>query len=136
MTVKPVASLILLILIGGCASEPSAIERTMVSSKAGSASRPASQIPAVAATAGFDDAAQAAMIQHFNRAMESAPTGQPVTWSNPDGTTVQLSPTRTFQQADGTYCREFSQSIASGGQSNVARGTACRQSDGAWQIVS
>jgi len=135
MTVKLIACSIASMLIAGCAHEPTAIERTMVSPSA-QGSRPAGSIPAVAATSSFDDVDQATMIQHFNHTMESAPTGQPITWTNPSGVNVQLSATRTFQQADGTYCREFTQSIGSGGQSSVAKGTACRQSDGTWQIIS
>ncbi len=133
MTVKFIALSVAAILMAGCAHEPTAIERTMVSPGVGG--KAAEGIPAVAATSSLDDEDQAAMIQHFNHAMESAPTGQPVTWTNPSGIAVQLSATRTFQRADGTYCREFSQSLTSGGQPNVAKGTACRQSDGTWQIV-
>jgi surface antigen len=123
-------------LIAGCAHEPTAIERTMASPSAQGGGKQAGSLPAIAATSSFDDADQAATIQHFNHAMESAPTGQPVAWTNPSGVAVQLSATRTFQQADGTYCREFTQTITSGSQPNVARGTACRQSDGTWQIIS
>jgi surface antigen len=123
------------ILVAGCAHEPTAIERKMAAPSAESGNgRQAA--PAIAAASALNDADQPTMIEHFNHAMESAPTGQPVTWTNPSGVTVQLSATRTFQQADGTYCREFTQTITSGSQPNVARGTACRQSDATWQIIS
>ncbi len=134
---KLMASLIVAVTLAGCASEPSAIEQAMVSPAKQSTGGKGSVIPSVAAASGFDDADQAAMIQHFNRAMESAPTGQAVSWTSPSsGTNVQVSATRTFQQADGTYCREFTQSIMNKDQPSTTKGTACRQSDGSWQIIS
>ena len=45
-------------------------------------------------------------------------------------------PVRTVQQADGTYCREFQQTVTVGGRTEEAYGTACRQPDGSWKIVS
>ncbi|MDR3424825.1 MAG: glycine zipper 2TM domain-containing protein [Alphaproteobacteria bacterium] len=35
----------------------------------------------------------------------------------------------------GTYCREYSQEIDVGGQTQEAYGTACLQPDGSWRIV-
>jgi surface antigen len=103
-------------------------------SGSGHGSAPA--IPSVAATKSLDDVDQAFMAEHFNKAMESTLTGQSSSWTNPSsGYQVQVAPTRTFQQADSTYCREFTQSITSGNQPATTRGTACRQSDGSWQIV-
>ncbi len=94
-------------------------------------------VPAIAATKSMDDADQAFMTEHFNHAMESTVTGQTSNWTNPSsGYQVQVTPTRTFQQANSTYCREFTQSISDKGQAPATRGTACRQSDGSWQIVS
>jgi surface antigen len=36
----------------------------------------------------------------------------------------------------GKYCREFQQTVTIGGKTEQAYGTACRQPDGSWQIVS
>jgi surface antigen len=70
-------------------------------------------------------------------AFEANRTGQAATWTNPDsGNSGTITPTRTFQQADGQYCREFQQEIVVGGQTQQGFGTACRQRDGSWQIVS
>ncbi len=75
------------------------------------------------------------MTEHFAKAMDNGMIGQVVTWTNPSGgTVVRVSPTRTFQQENSTYCREFTQSI--GDKDPAIRGTACRGSDGSWQIVS
>ena len=91
-------------------------------------------IPTVEATKSLDDADQAFMTEHFAKAMDNTMIGQTATWTNPSsGTVVRVSPTRTFQREDSTYCREFTQAI--GDKDPAVRGTACRQSDGSWQIV-
>ncbi len=70
------------------------------------------------------------------RALETAPTGQPVPWQNPDnGHSGTVKVTQTYQTASGTYCREFQQTVTIGGQPQSAFGTACRQPDGSWKIV-
>jgi surface antigen len=77
-------------------------------------------------------AAEAAM-----QAFENAPSGSAVPWRNPDsGNYGSYTPTRTYQTARGQYCREFQQEIVIGGRREQAYGTACRQSDGTWQIQS
>ena len=92
-------------------------------------------IPTVAATTSFDDVDQAFMTEHFAKAMDNTMIGQTSSWTNPSsGAIVRVSPTRTFQREDSTYCREFTQAI--GDKDPAVRGTACRQSDGSWQIVS
>src|SRR5262245_5841650 len=69
------------------------------------------------------------------RALESARTGQPVAWTNPDtGHTGTITPTKTFQSASGQYCREFQSDVTIGGKPDKAWGTACRQPDGSWKV--
>lgn len=71
------------------------------------------------------------------RAFERTPAGQPATWRNPDsGASGSVTPTRTFQAANGGYCREFQQEIVVGGERQQSFGTACRQPNGQWRIVS
>jgi surface antigen len=71
------------------------------------------------------------------RALESVPSGQSVTWQNPDsGHTGTVTPVRTYQTATGQYCREYQQTIIIGGEKHQSYGTACRQPDGTWRIVS
>jgi surface antigen len=71
------------------------------------------------------------------RSLETMPTGSTSDWSNPDtGNSGSVTPTRTYQQPDGTYCREFTQEVIVGGKKEQAFGTACRQPDGTWRIVS
>ncbi len=79
-------------------------------------------------------------LQYLNsstqNALEGTTTGTTSRWINPDsGNNGTVTPTKTFQNAGGQYCREFSQTIVVGGQKQDAFGTACRQPDGAWNIV-
>jgi len=68
------------------------------------------------------------------RALESAPTGKPVAWTNPDsGHSGTVTPTRTYQSG-GSYCREFQNDVTIGGKKENAYGTACRQPDGSWKV--
>ena len=70
-------------------------------------------------------------------AFESEPSGTTAAWTNPDtGHRGTVTPTRTFQRNDGTNCREFQQTIVVDGQVEEGYGTACRQADGSWSIVS
>ena len=73
--------------------------------------------------------------QTSQNALENGKTGQPSSWKNPDsGNSGSITPTRTFQTAEGSYCREYTQTIAVGGKTQQGYGTACRQPDGSWQI--
>lgn len=70
-------------------------------------------------------------------ALEQNTSGTSSTWTNPDsGHSGTVTPTRTYQTAEGQYCREFQQTVMIDGKSELAYGTACRQPDGSWKIVS
>src|SRR5919106_3503841 len=72
-----------------------------------------------------------------SQALESIPSGQSVAWRNPDsGHTGVVTPVRTYQTSTGQYCREYTQTITIGGEKHQSYGTACRQPDGSWKIVS
>ena len=72
-----------------------------------------------------------------SQAFETAPSGKTVAWQNPDsGHAGTVTPTRTYQTAQGTYCREFTQTITIDGKKENSHGTACREPDGTWRIVS
>lgn len=70
------------------------------------------------------------------KALEDAPSGRAIAWKNPDnkhrGT---VTPTRTYQNREGGYCREYTQEVTIGGNTEKAYGTACRQPDGQWLII-
>ena len=69
-------------------------------------------------------------------ALETGRSGSTSTWRNPDsGHHGSVTPTRTYENARGRYCREYEQTIYVGGHAEQGYGTACRQPDGSWQIV-
>ena len=75
--------------------------------------------------------------QTVTRALDPAPAGTASTWTNPDnGTRGSITPTRTFQNQGGAYCREFQQEIVVDGRAQQATNTACRQPDGSWRTQS
>src|SRR5262245_59392300 len=72
-----------------------------------------------------------------SQAFESSPSGKTVAWQNPDsGHAGTVTPTRTFQTAQGQYCREYTQTVTIDGKKENSYGTACRQPDGSWRIVN
>jgi surface antigen len=75
--------------------------------------------------------------QAAQKAFEDSRSGQPTVWNNPDsGNSGSITPTRTYQLANGTYCRQYEQTITVSGEQHQAYGTACRQPDGTWKIQS
>lgn len=73
----------------------------------------------------------------FQGALENNRTNQASTWVNPDtDSSGSVAPMRTYQNAEGLPCREFQQTIVIGGREEQGYGTACRQPDGTWRIVS
>jgi surface antigen len=84
----------------------------------------------------LDRADMAYLQQTQQKALETTPSGSASNWSNPDsGNSGQVIPQRTYQNAGGTYCREFQQTVTVGGGTESAYGTACRQPDGTWKIT-
>jgi surface antigen len=73
--------------------------------------------------------------QAAQQAFEKNQAGQPSVWSNPDtGNSGSITPTKTYQLANGQYCRQYEQTINIGGEQHQTYGTACRQADGTWKI--
>ena len=71
------------------------------------------------------------------RAFENGRTGEAVAWQNPDsGNSGSITPTQTYQIANGQYCRRYTQDITIGGEQHETHGTACRQPDGSWSTQS
>jgi len=70
------------------------------------------------------------------KALETAPSGQSVAWKNPDnGHSGTVTPTKTVQDANGSYCRDYKATVEIEGKQEKATGRACRQADGNWNIV-
>src|SRR5262249_5906620 len=64
-------------------------------------------------------------------------SGQTSAWNNPNsGNSGSITPTKTYQLANGQYCREYHQKSVIGGEPQTSYGTACRQPDGTWKIQS
>ena len=83
------------------------------------------------------DNADRAYANQANSQAHSAPIGQRVTWNNPEsGNSGYIVPTRDGYDSANNYCREYQQTIVVGGKQQSAYGTACRQPDGSWKVVS
>jgi surface antigen len=70
-----------------------------------------------------------------DQALESAPDGDTIVW-NSGRESYRVTPTQTAQVEDGRYCREYRAESTVDGRDTQVFGTACRQSDGSWQIVN
>ena len=87
--------------------------------------------------ASLDRADQTYADQTAQRSLETSPSGQTSTWSNPDsGHSGSVTPKPAYTTAAGEQCREYQQTVTVGGQTQEAYGTACRQADGTWKIVN
>lgn len=85
----------------------------------------------------MDEADRSYATGSFGHAMEYAPTCSTITWNNPgSGSNGTVTPIQTYEPEPGRYCREFQQEVVIGGQIQDAYGTACRQPDGSWEIVT
>ncbi|WP_018954790.1 RT0821/Lpp0805 family surface protein [Thioalkalivibrio sulfidiphilus] len=68
--------------------------------------------------------------------LETVRTGVPSVWVNPDtGNQYSVTPTRTYETTAGP-CREYTIDAIIGGKREKVYGTACRQPDGSWRVVS
>ncbi|MFN5351442.1 MAG: RT0821/Lpp0805 family surface protein [Alphaproteobacteria bacterium] len=83
----------------------------------------------------LDNADRAYYSQTTQTSLETAPDGKASTWVNPNsGNSGDITPTRTFQDPKGSYCREFTQTISVGGKQEQAVGSACRDAQGTWRV--
>ncbi|MCP5111379.1 MAG: hypothetical protein GY953_11150 [bacterium] len=71
------------------------------------------------------------------QALEHAPDNETVRWENPTrDARYEVTPSRSYNNGDGRYCREYQTTGEVGGQKQRAYGRACRQPDGSWEIIS
>lgn len=68
------------------------------------------------------------------KALEFSGVGQAVNWNsnNAKGEVVAAAP----YQVGSQNCRQYTHSVTAGGRDVKARGTACRNSDGAWSPLT
>jgi surface antigen len=72
----------------------------------------------------------------MQRALETAPTGRAIMWSNPDnGNRYTVQPIRTYYYQQQP-CREYITKAIIGGKPQQIHGKACRQADGSWRVVN
>jgi hypothetical protein len=68
-------------------------------------------------------------------AATTAPIGERIIWDEGNARGYVVA-TREGTSASGRYCREFQQEVMIGGRSEEAYGTACRNPDGSWEVIS
>lgn len=70
-----------------------------------------------------------------SRALEVQPDNRPLPWRNPNtNRSYEVTPTRTWQENSGQYCREYATRVWIDGREETAYGKACRQPDGSWRV--
>lgn len=65
----------------------------------------------------------------------TAPIGETIYWHEGNASGY-VSPVREGTSSAGRYCREFQHKITVGGRLEQGYGTACRQPDGSWEVIS
>jgi surface antigen len=149
-------SVIVMLAVSGCASQQNSPKQTggaviggvggaLLGSLFGSGSGRLAAVAAgtlIGAMVGSEvgkslDAADRAAIDRAERRATQAPIGETISWDNPDsGNSGTITPVREGRDTGDRYCREFRQTIEVGGRLEEGYGTACRQEDGSWQIMS
>ena len=90
--------------------------------------------------ASLDETSRRRAGEATHRALETADVGAGITWDNPanTGAPAKGSIVITRQGADqqGRTCREFQQTVTIGGEEVQSYGTACRDDNDDWQLVS
>ena len=73
--------------------------------------------------------------QQLNRAYETAPSGQTVSWTNPDNRNqYQVVPQTAYTGPDNRVCRTAEIVAVIEGRTERTRSTACRDSYGNWEL--
>ncbi|MGB5261569.1 MAG: hypothetical protein WBO34_13760 [Gammaproteobacteria bacterium] len=68
-------------------------------------------------------------------AATTAPLGERIIWREGNASGVVVA-TREGTSTSGRYCREFQQEVSISGKTEDAYGTACRNPDGSWEVIS
>lgn len=85
----------------------------------------------------LDEKDRRAMEYTTQQALSSSDAGATSRWTNPDsGNSGTVTPQQAFTNDDGQECREFQQTVTVESETQTAYGTACRQPDGTWRVVS
>jgi surface antigen len=84
----------------------------------------------------LNDADREIALKAEYEALEYGRSGVPVTWrgkSSENRGEIRVGSTYQVNRLD---CREYTHNVWIGGRQRVVKGTACREPDGVWQIVS
>lgn len=88
----------------------------------------------------MDETSRRKALQATRHALETAEIGTGIAWENPAnaGAPARGSTVITRQGVDqqGRTCREFQQAVTIGGEEAQSCGTACRDGNGDWKLVS
>jgi surface antigen len=149
---KPVLLLITALALGGCdlTSKSGASEGTSASAfSGGNGSAPGDRAAASTALtnvelsrligttigAALNDDDRRLAYEAQIKALESGSPGAPMPWRNPaSGRYGNIVPGPAYTRK-GAQCRGYSHSVTIAGQLEIARGTACRSTDGVWTAV-
>lgn len=82
---------------------------------------------------GFGDRSKALRTEF--QALEYGATGAPVSWTGWGGRRGNVIPGPIYQ-VNSFDCRDYSHTIFVEDEARVAKGTACRQPDGSWRLVT
>lgn len=86
--------------------------------------------------AALDDEDRARAYEAQMQALESGASGAPVGWRNEgSGRYGTVVPGPAYQR-NAMTCRQYTHTVYIDGRPQVARGTACRNSDGTWTAVT
>ncbi|MEY2458070.1 MAG: hypothetical protein QOK06_3237 [Acidimicrobiaceae bacterium] len=149
---KPVLLLLTALALGGCdltsksgASEGSSASAFSGNGSAGTADRAAASAALTNAElsrligskigAALNDDDRRLAYEAQLRALESGSPGAPMPWRNPaSGRFGNIVPGPAYDRR-GAQCRGYSHSVHINGQLEIARGTACRSTDGVWSAI-
>ncbi len=67
-------------------------------------------------------------------AQQAMNSSQPTTWTNQKGTTYTVTPAPTYTAKNNQTCRPYTTTATIDGKAETINGTACKQSNGTWQI--
>ena len=84
---------------------------------------------------GLDQRNQQYAVNAEYNALENGSPGKPVQWQGGNGVYGEVVPQQTYQ-VGSQNCRRYSHTVYIDGQPQQARGTACRNADGSWSLLS
>ncbi|WP_026789399.1 RT0821/Lpp0805 family surface protein [Pleomorphomonas oryzae] len=138
-------------LLAGCATGPNqnqtlgtlagAVGGAALGSAFGSGSGKVAAIAAGALVGGFLGNQIGASLDaesqqyNYNASVQALDTGAPQQWRNPQNGVYGTVAPGPVAYVNNRTCRPYTNTVYIDGQPQVARGTACQNPDGSWQVV-